>query len=179
MLSKKLRTGTFPQKFGSRPIDQLESRTASWRRSIGGDNTTLLLSCSFTERTPASVGYTSTLGADLLPDLSSFRPQAADSQGLALKPGTRARTPSRRPSVIRCSDCLEAPETPIYARSLHLIDDGHDSIYKKDHGDEWRENSLCLYCFRLHGKFSKLSNHGYESCGRDDPLESHYWEENV
>ncbi|KAF1912184.1 hypothetical protein BDU57DRAFT_542759 [Ampelomyces quisqualis] len=172
MLSKKLRTVTLPEH-PSCTMGQLESRTSSWRRSIGGDNTSLLLSSSFTERTPAPVGHPNLLGADLYPDLSSFRPQAADSQGMVPRPVTPKRNQARRVPVNECNDYQEAAETPIYARSMHLFD-GEDSIYRKDHGDEWRENALCLYCFQWHGNFSKLSKHGYETCGRDDPLESHY-----
>ena len=68
-------------------------------------------------------------------------------------------------------------ETPTYARSLHLIDT-EISIYKKVHGDEWTEYPLCLHCFRQHGAFNRINEHGYELCGRDEALESHYWESN-
>jgi hypothetical protein len=174
MLSKKLRITTLPACAG-RSMDQLELQTSPWRRSIGGDNTFVLRSPSFTERTLAPVGCSSSFDADRLPDLSSFRPEAVNSQGLAPKPVTSKRNQARRISVVDIDEFSETTETPVYARYMHLVD-GEDSIYKKDHGDEWRENALCLYCFRRHGDFSKLSKHGYGKCGRNEPLESHYWE---
>jgi hypothetical protein len=88
---------------------------------------------------------------------------------------TPIRSGTRRSSMIEQDQSPKLADTPIYARSLHLIDTDI-SIYKKDHGDKWREHALCLYCFRRHGGFNKLREHGYEVCGRDEALESYYWE---
>lgn len=66
-------------------------------------------------------------------------------------------------------------ETPTFARAMHLID-ADISIYKYDHGEEWKEKSLCQYCFRQHGSFNRILTHGYEVCGREEMLKNHYWE---
>jgi hypothetical protein len=52
------------------------------------------------------------------------------------------------------------------------------SIYKNVHGEEWKQNSLCLDCFRRHGSFNRILTYGYEVCGSDEMLDSHYWEPN-
>jgi hypothetical protein len=114
--------------------------------------------------------------ADIMPDLSSFRPQAVDAQGIPRATATPSRPGTRRTSVIERDNSAEFAETPSYARSFHLVDTDDISIYQKTHGDEWRSSPLCLYCFRKHGNFSKLEEYGYEACGRDEALESHYWQ---
>jgi hypothetical protein len=129
----------------------------------------------FTERTNAPIKQTDNFPSDPLPELSSFRPQAADPQGVPRLSVTEVRPSTGMSTPIKRNQSPELVETPIYARTLHLVDT-HVSVYKKVHGDEWRRNSLCLYCFRRHGNFRKLDEHGYEVCGHDEALESHYWE---
>ena len=53
----------------------------------------------------------------------------------------------------------------------------HDiSIYKNPHGDDWKRNALCRHCFQRRGTFNRIMTHGYEACGREECLDSHYWE---
>lgn len=84
----------------------------------------------------------------------------------------------------------EPPETPSFARTLHLFDmsvsmykdDKGDewmqdiSIFKSTHGDEWARNSLCKHCFSRSGKFSRIMTYGYETCGCEECLDDYYWE---
>jgi hypothetical protein len=174
MLSKKSRTGTAPlnrDHFGLGPA----THSSLWRRSIGGDNTYLFRDSTFTERFYAPLEHKVNFANNALPELSSFRPRAADPQGVPPLPVTPVRPSIRNSTPRECSPSPELAETPIFARTLHLVDTDV-SIYKKDHGDEWRKNSLCLFCFRRHGNFTKLNEHGYEVCGHDEALKSHYWE---
>lgn len=175
LLSKKMRTMTAPVDMG-RSTAQPAASSEPWRRSIGGDNSYLVRGPTHVERTHGEVESTLYSTDGLLPALSSFRPEAVDSQGISLrsKTPTRSRASSRSPIPAR-NHTPERAETPVYARSLHLVDTDV-SIYHKVHGDEWKENALCLHCFQRHGDFSKLKEHGYETCGHDEPLESHYWE---
>jgi hypothetical protein len=53
------------------------------------------------------------------------------------------------------------------------------SIYKHAHGDEWKRNLLCEPCFRRRGQFQRILTHGYEACGLDEALNSHFWEPTV
>jgi hypothetical protein len=171
---KKMRTMTLPVISGPSMI-QLAPYSTPWRRSIGGDNRDLVRDSGFTERRPAPVEHISSLPTSVLPELSSFRPQAVGPQGVRPIPTTPIRSVTRKFSTVEREPSPETVETPIYARSLHLID-SDISIYKQDHGEQWRESALCLHCFRRHGGFNKLREHGYEVCGRDEALESHYWE---
>lgn len=82
---------------------------------------------------------------------------------------------SRRASLMHPVEEMTPPETPIYARAFHLVDTDI-SIYKKEHGNNTNDHPLCLHCFRLHGSFYRLLEHGYESCGKEELLESHYWD---
>jgi hypothetical protein len=107
------------------------------------------------------------------PEVSSFRPEVAGPQGVPPISITPVRPSTCKLSAIERSPTPELDDTPIYARTLHLVETDV-SVYKKIHGDEWRDNSLCLYCFRQHGDFSKLTLRGYEVCGRNEALESHY-----
>jgi hypothetical protein len=142
---------------------------------IGGDNRRVIRGQTFTERRPALVELTKPHVLDTYPELSSFRPEAVDAQGVPFVPVTPVRLSRRHTSMVDREESPLPAETPIYARSLHLIDTDV-SIYQKTHGDEWRENSLCLHCFRQHGDFRRLGKHGYEVCGDDEALKSHYWE---
>ncbi|KAH7381232.1 hypothetical protein DE146DRAFT_728896 [Phaeosphaeria sp. MPI-PUGE-AT-0046c] len=172
LLSKKMRSMTVPVNT-SQPTMEHATESSSGRRSIGGDNRYLTRTPTFIERSHGEWEYTDPDIEHDLPELSSFRPEAVDPQGIPLKLVTPI---SRRNSWTTARDHTpELAETPIYARSLHLVDT-EVSIYHKVHGDEWKQNSLCLYCFRRHGGFCKLKAHGYELCGYDEPLESLYWE---
>jgi hypothetical protein len=62
-------------------------------------------------------------------------------------------------------------------RPMHLIDTGGKSIYTNVHDDGPIRHALCLWCFRTQGSFRKVHKHGYESCGRREVLDSHYWED--
>jgi hypothetical protein len=176
MIPKRMRTMTLPAISG-RPIAQSMTRSTSWRNTIGGDNTYLVRGSSFSERGPSVVQPLSPINTSPPPEVSSFRPHAAGPQGIAHRPTTPIRATPRRSSTAERDQIQEQADTPVYARSLHLVDTDV-SVYKKDHGDEWREHSLCLYCFRRYSGFNKLRKHGYEVCGRDEALESHYWESN-
>ncbi|KAF2849584.1 hypothetical protein T440DRAFT_130423 [Plenodomus tracheiphilus IPT5] len=158
MPAKKLRNSTLPETQST----TLESRTS---RKLGDDNRRLIRNAEFIERAAALPESISAEELVILPELSSFRPDAT--------PTTPVRPGSRRASMAEKSPC-PSPETPSWARSLHLIDTDV-SIYKGQ-ANPWRDNSLCLYCFSRHGKFSKVLPLGYEVCGSDAVLESHYWE---
>jgi hypothetical protein len=148
---------------------------SSWRDSIGGDNRSLIRTSAFIERIAVVFDHESYHEHGALPELSSFRPGAVDSQGVPPISVTPIQPSTRRTSAIERDPSLELDDTPSYARSLHLVDTDV-SIYKKVHGDEWRQNSLCLHCFRRYGGFNKMDQHGYEVCGRNEALDSHYWE---
>jgi hypothetical protein len=173
MLSKKMRTQTFPAT-GGRTMAPGDARSPG-RYSIGGDSRPLMNNSAFTERPPAPPLAVGAVETGSMPKLSSFRPEAVGPQGVPVIPITPARPTTRRPSAIERDESPEPAETPIYARSLHLVDIGV-SIYKKIHGDESSECPLCLYCFRQHGAFNRINQHGYEVCGSDEALDSHYWE---
>jgi hypothetical protein len=162
LLAKKMRMMTLPAFQTSHTSHPLGRST--WRNSIGSDNRSLLRGSTFTERNPA-----------LLDQASSFRPEVVGPQGVGPSALTPIQPSTRRSSLIERDSSPEYDGTPSYAQSLHLVDTDV-SIYKKVHGDEWRENSLCLHCFRRHGSFRKLTLYGYEMCGRNEALESHYWE---
>jgi len=159
MLNKKLRTNTLPET---------QSSLAGPRtfRALGGDNRRLIRNAEFIERAPALPESISPGAHAILPELSSFRPDTNPTTTPIRPAARRSSAPPNSPSV--------SPETPSWARSLHLVDTDI-SIYKGPI-DEQRENSLCLYCFSSHGNFSKMLPHGYETCGREEMLDSHYWE---
>jgi hypothetical protein len=171
---KKMRTMTLPVISGP-PMIRSAPYSTHWSRSIGGDNRDLIRDSGFTERCPAPVEHISSPPTTVLPELSSFRPRTVGAQGVRPIPTTPIPSVTRKFSTVEREPSPETAETPIYARSLHLID-SDISIYKQDHGERWRENALCLHCFRRHGGFNKLREHGYEVCGREEALESHYWE---
>lgn len=142
--------------------------------STGGDNRCLIRNSTFVERAPATQKVIGMAMAVSEAELSSFRPGVTDCQGLPLATKTTIRDSPRR-SMAEQPRSPTPPETPIYARSLHLVDT-EISIFKKSHGDEWEEYPLCLYCFRSHGDFNRIFEHGYEVCGRNEALDNHYWE---
>lgn len=134
------------------------------------DNMRVIRDASFIERAPSDCH---SYEAHTLPELSSFRPDITSPQGLA--PRTPIRSSARRTSMPITSPYFSPAETPSFARPLHLVDTDI-SVYKTAHGEEWKENSLCLYCFRRHGSFNRVLTHGYEVCGREEVLKSHFWE---
>jgi hypothetical protein len=173
MLSKKIRTMTLPE-IQDGILYQSNTGRRPWRNSVGGDNRYIVHDSTFTERGhPAQEPLDSSL-ASLMPELSSFRPQVVDPQGVPRRASV-ARPSTRRVSMVERQETPEPAETPSYARSFHLVDTDV-SVYRQTHGDAWRNSPLCLYCFRQNGSFRKIEQHGYETCGREEALESHYWE---
>lgn len=167
---RQARIMTAPEIPG-RAMSRSEASPSRMRRSVGVDNRYVVRGPTFTERAASSI-ITGPSIIGTTPELSSFRPQAVDTQGV---PYAFAASSYRVASQVPREESPELSDTPSYDRSLHLVD-GEFSVYQKTHGDEWREAPLCLYCFRQHGRFSKLEEHGYETCGQDEALQSHYWE---
>ena len=143
---------------------------------VDGDNRRLVRHATFTERAPTSRMSNGIPMSDTLPELSSFRPTHADPQG--------------QPSILPSSDKAArgfsspaqlagpaAPDTPAWMRPMHLVDTGGKSIYTNVHDDGPIRHALCLWCFRTQGGFRKVHKYGYESCGRREVLDSHYWED--
>ncbi|KAJ4400993.1 hypothetical protein N0V91_008247 [Didymella pomorum] len=87
---------------------------------------------------------------DTLPELSSFRPTYADPQGQpSIAPSSnKVARGFRSPAQLAGP---VAPDTPAWMRPMHLVDTG--------------------------GSFCKVHKYGYESCGRREVLDSHYWED--
>lgn len=167
--SKRMRTQT-------RTLSRSKTEPLGSCKGMGSDNQTLIRTKPFTERVPEA---TNRIARHSIPELSSFRPEFADPQGQP-RPSTPMRA-SARPSFSRHESASPAPaETPPWARSMHLVDTNeHQSIYKNVHGDEWMDSPLCLYCFRQKGCFNRVKTHGYQVCGREEALQSHYWDPNV
>lgn len=143
---------------------------------VGGDNRCLFRHETFTERAPTPHTSNCTTIGDTLPELSSFRPTDADPQG---QPST---VPPSNKAACRFSNFAQpadsaAPDTPAWMRSMHLVDTGGKFIYRNVHDDGPIRHALCLWCFRTRGKFCKVHSYGYESCGRKEVLDSHYWED--
>ena len=155
------------------PPDEDISRTPT--DCGAGNNFCLLRGVSFKERAPSIPNIPSPSAVNYLPELSSFRPEAVDAQGFPIMKASVTPMASRRASFEQPVEEMTPPDTPIFARVLHLVDTDI-SIYKKEHGDDENDHPLCLHCFRLHGSFNRLLEHGYETCGKEDPLESHYWD---
>jgi hypothetical protein len=137
----------------------------------------VIQSSTFTERTPAPFDLVSSITTGTHSELSSFMPQVASPQGVPFVSATPMRPSTSESPKIERDESPVSADSPVYARSLHLVD-ADVSIFKKTHGDEWKENPLCLYCFRQHGNFNRFNEHGYEVCGCNEALESHYWESN-
>ncbi|KAF1850117.1 uncharacterized protein K460DRAFT_411881 [Cucurbitaria berberidis CBS 394.84] len=173
MMSKKIRTMPFHEARGSTTMRSKRS-TFSTLGAVGGGDRSLVRSSTFIERTPTPPETISPIEEHALPNLASFRPKVA-SPRYSTQPSTPVRVPARRATMPEQDGSPPTAETPSFARALHLID-SDISIYKNDHGEEWRENSLCRHCFRQHGSFNRILTHGYEVCGREEMLNSHYWE---
>lgn len=159
-------------------------------KGFAGDNQQVTREATFIERAPA--GLIPASHDQYLPELSSFRPNIASPEGLVPVHHTDARRKTSVKSSQRRSpsNTPEPPETPSYTRPLHLFDtavvvglngQGDEllqdiSIYKTIHGEEWKRNALCSHCFQNGGTCNRVMTHGYEVCGRDKSLDSHYWE---
>ncbi|KAF3039672.1 hypothetical protein E8E11_006265 [Didymella keratinophila] len=143
---------------------------------VGSDNRCLLRHETFTERAPTPRMSIDPPMSDILPELSSFRPTDADSQG---QPSTvySSNTVARGFSSPAQLAGPAAPDTPAWMRPMHLVDTGGKSIYTNVHDDGPIRHALCLWCFRTQGSFRKVHKYGYESCGRREVLDSHYWED--
>lgn len=145
---------------------------------VVGDNQSVLREKTFSKHAPTPRILADLSTIDELPELSSFRPTVADSQGQpALKPSSqklaRALTSSAEPAN------STIPDLPAWMQPMHLIDTGGKSIYTNVHDDGPIRHALCLWCFRANGNFRKVDRRGYESCGRKEVLDSHYWEDDT
>ena len=167
-VTKKLRVQPFPAT--QETSNDTDAITPSPLSSIGSEINRLIHHPTCLERTPAHPTSIYPDEPRPLPSLSSFRPHRTDTQGLPPATPRRSSMPQGLPSSPPES------ETPSYARSLHLIDTDI-SIYKATHGEAWLENSLCLKCFRRGGAFHRVLSHGYEVCGSEEVLKSHFWED--
>ncbi len=147
---------------------------------MGGDNRSLLRDEFFVERAPTSnIAIDKTTHDalhDALPELSSFRPTETGLQDQSVL-GRPSRRPTGTPPIDGAT--AQIPDTPAWMRSMHLVDAGGLSIYMNIHDDGPIRHALCLWCFRTHGDFCKVHRHGYESCGRTEVLDSHYWEDDT
>lgn len=143
---------------------------------VGGDNRCLLRHETITERAPTPRMSNGIPMGDTLPELSSFRPTYADPQGQpsiassSNKVARGCRSPAQLAGPV-------VPDTPAWMRPMHLVDTGGKSIYTNIHDDGPIRHALCLWCFRAQGSFCKVHKYGYESCGRREVLDSHYWED--
>ncbi|CAN9083781.1 unnamed protein product [Alternaria alternata] len=178
-LSKRMRIMTMPETC-CQNITGDETQDPLANQSFSGNNRRVIRNVAFIERAPVRP-QESNSSSQQLPELSSFRPDIVSPEGPAPKPPAQPTTPARHTARRFSSATPEPPETPSFLRPLHLFDTSnewtHDiSVYKNIHGEEWKRNSLCRHCFQLRGAFNRIMTYGYEACGRDERLDSHYWE---
>ncbi|KAH7397424.1 hypothetical protein BKA66DRAFT_437984 [Pyrenochaeta sp. MPI-SDFR-AT-0127] len=143
--------------------------------AVGDNNDSLTQGSASINNAPTSSDPASQIGSRDVPGLSSARLGSRASFQGDPQPSSSARTSPRRASMPERDSSPDPPETPSFARPLHLIDTDI-SIYRHDHGEDWRDTWLCLPCFRQHGSFNRILTHGYEVCGREEILDSHFWE---
>lgn len=171
---QKMRTVTLPDIRGEAYYKMMVDAPCYFI-GMGGDHRCVLRDETFTERAPPPKVPVSLSTADDLPELSSFRPNVSDAQGQP-----RLGTPPERLARAFTSPAEPTspgiPDTPAWMRPMHLIDTGGKSIYMNAHDDGPIRHALCLYCFRNRGSFEKVHKHGYETCGRTEVLDSHYWD---
>lgn len=130
------------------------------RRSSGSDQTTPTLTSSISTRRKPSLARLSTFSS------VEERPKRSPPPSTPQKPFSPA------------SGMGSPAATPAWMKPLHLVEvDDDKSIFMNVHGEEWRDHSLCLYCFRQHGNFHRVQRYGCEVCGREEILKNHYWEE--
>ena len=103
------------------------------------------------------------------PTFSSFRPLPNQTP----PPETPVRGSTEQ--LYDGSMASPATQTPAWMKPFHLVND-EKCIYMSRHGEDWKNHALCLYCFRQHGNFHRILGEGCEVCGREDALESHYWD---
>lgn len=135
---------------------------------------------SFTERrsvNKTSDSDTHSLVANPLPYVSSFRPTKATSHDTTLAETPKPETPVRQTPFDGCNSVVTSPsvQTTAWMEPFQLVDDER-LVFLNRHGEEWKNHALCLYCFRRHQTFHRLLKDGCEVCGRQEVLESHYWE---
>ncbi|KAH8722801.1 hypothetical protein GQ44DRAFT_711282 [Phaeosphaeriaceae sp. PMI808] len=175
MLSKKMRTMTMPVT-QDRMTLRAATSTPPDMSITGSDNRCPIQGSIFKEIvTPSPEPSKSTIA---LTSPTTSRRQT-NPKHLPPLPTTPVRPAPRKFSLPQSDPSPTMTETPIYARSMHLIDTDNLSIYQKVHGnDDYVTNPLCKDCFRHRGTFKIIHvKHGYEACGADEPLQSHYWEE--
>lgn len=175
--AKKKRALTLPDLRGE-AYSRMAVDTAHSFIGVGGDNRCMHREECFTERAsapriPAGLGM-----SDALPELSSFRPTDADTQGQTTLSPPSPGLARAFSSPVRSPDPT-MPDTPAWMRPMHLIDTGGKSIYMNAHDDGPIRHALCLHCFRTQGSFRKVHRYGYETCGRTGVLDSHYWEDDA
>ncbi|EUC48545.1 hypothetical protein COCMIDRAFT_23712 [Bipolaris oryzae ATCC 44560] len=190
LLLKRMRPLTSLQTRNSATTSNNEPHLPTSHKSSPGKYKLLIPGLKFTERSLAGAVVSTPI--ERLTDDSNIESSIAiQSPEPSIIP--QPTTPVKL-STWKCTSATpEPPETPSFARTLHLFDtsvsmykDGngdewmHDiSIFKSTHGDEWVHNSLCKHCFSRSGKFSRIMTYGYETCGREECLEDYYWESAV
>jgi hypothetical protein len=142
---------------------------------VGGDDRCVYRNENFTERAPIPRMSVDMSTTHALPELSSFRPSVTSPPDVSPF-GSPVRTLARAFTSPVQPVSLTVPDTPAWMRPMHLIDLGDKSIYMNTHDDGPIRHALCLYCFRTRGSFQKVHRYGYETCGRTEVLDSHYWE---
>jgi hypothetical protein len=191
LMLKKMRSATSPQTRDLAITSNSEPNFSKALRNISDRDRCILHDTTFARKTVAGTSISKPTEHQLL-ELSNFEPSAI-TQSLELIEEPRQTTPVQLSTWRRNSITPEPPETPSFARSLHLFDTSvsmykddhgnewvHDiSIYKSTHGDESAKNSLCKHCFCRKGKFSRITMYGYETCGREEYLDDYYWEPTV
>jgi hypothetical protein len=130
---------------------------------------------AFYERLFEAQNPTDPFRSHCLPAVSSFRPEPMGPQGVPLISVKPTRPISHVSSIFEHSDDTAHPQPTPCGESLKLVD-GDMSIYRNSCSSQWRECPLCLYCYRQHGSFNRIGENGCELCGREEVLESHYWE---
>jgi hypothetical protein len=134
---------------------------------------------SFTERgsfSSSNTSRTSSVAHPLAP-ISSFRPTEATAQGTVPPKKVKLETPLRQIPFDGSNSVVTSPAlpdpTPIQPFQ-HL--DNDRLIFINKHREDWEDYALCLDCFQRHQNFHRVLKHGCEVCGKDDILESKYWE---
>ncbi|KAF5854023.1 hypothetical protein GGP41_006752 [Bipolaris sorokiniana] len=187
LLLKKMRPLTSPQTRNSATTSNIAPHLTTTPNSSPDKYRLSVPGLKFTERSLAGAVINTPI--ERLPNDSNIKSSIAT---LSPEPSMipQPTTPVKL-STWQCTTTTpEPPETPSFARTLHLFDmsvsmykdDKGDewmqdiSIFKSTHGDEWARNSLCKHCFSRSGKFSRIMTYGYETCGCEECLDDYYWE---
>lgn len=67
----------------------------------------------------------------------------------------------------------QSPGTPAWMQPFQLLE-GEKPVFLQIHGQEERDNPLCLQCFRSRGELNTVLRDGCESCGEMEILKGHY-----